>query len=136
MLIHGLTIPSIAYAALVPILVGAGYRVLLYDLYGRGYSDAPEGVPYDAKLYVTQLALLLQHLKWDRARIVGFSMGGAVAAAFVAAFPELAERDVVLVASAGSSDVCPITPLGYNSNPHRLRYASRNTAARLSSENS
>ncbi|KAJ7106676.1 Alpha/Beta hydrolase protein [Mycena epipterygia] len=104
-LIHGLTIPAIAFGPLVPILVNAGYRVLLYDLYGRGYSDAPLGVPYDAKLYVTQLALLLQHIKWERVHVVGFSMGGAIAASFVAIFPALVEKKVVLIASAGASEI-------------------------------
>ena len=43
------------------------------DLYGRGYSDAP-WLPYDASLYTTQLALLMQHIKWERAHIAGLSM--------------------------------------------------------------
>ncbi|KAJ7743923.1 Alpha/Beta hydrolase protein [Mycena maculata] len=102
-LIHGLTIPALAYAKLVPILAGAGYHVLLYDLYGRGYSDAPQGIPYDTQLYITQLALLLQHVGWQSTRLVGFSMGGPIAAAFVAMFPALVEHDVVLIASAGAS---------------------------------
>ncbi|KAJ7021869.1 Alpha/Beta hydrolase protein [Mycena alexandri] len=100
-LIHGLSIPALVWAPLVPQLVDAGHRVLLYDLYGRGYSDAPIGAAYDAQLYVTQLALLLQHVGWQRSRIIGVSMGGAIAAAFVATFPNLVEREVVLVASAG-----------------------------------
>ena len=43
------------------------------DLYGRGYSDAPH-TTYDANLYTTQLALLLQYVGWDKASIVGVSM--------------------------------------------------------------
>ncbi|KAJ7186138.1 Alpha/Beta hydrolase protein [Mycena filopes] len=100
-LVHGLSIPAIVWAPLVPPLADAGYRVLVYDLYGRGYSDAPIGAAYDAQLYVTQLALLLQHLGWSRTRLVGVSMGGAITAAFVATFPDLVEREVVLVACAG-----------------------------------
>jgi len=106
-LIHGLTIPALAYAKLVPMLVQYGYHVLLYDLYGRGWSDALQGTPYDTNLYVTQLALLLQHVKWESTRLVGFSMGGPIAAAFVATFPALVERDVVLIASAGASETPP-----------------------------
>ncbi|KAJ7103970.1 Alpha/Beta hydrolase protein [Mycena belliarum] len=100
-LIHGLSVPALVWAPLVPQLTAAGYRVLLYDLYGRGYSAAPAAAAYDANLYVTQLALLMQHAGWARARVAGLSMGGAVAAAFVNAFPALVERDVVLVACAG-----------------------------------
>ncbi|KAJ7458233.1 Alpha/Beta hydrolase protein [Mycena latifolia] len=106
-LIHGLSVPALVWAPLLPQLVAAGHRVLLYDLYGRGYSDAPS-TTYDAQLYVTQLALLLQHVGWARARVVGVSMGGGIAAAFVATFPDLVEDEVVLIASGGlleSSDL-------------------------------
>ncbi|KAJ7458222.1 Alpha/Beta hydrolase protein [Mycena latifolia] len=106
-LIHGLSVPALVWAPLLPQLVAAGHRVLLYDLYGRGYSDAPS-TTYDAQLYVTQLALLLQHVGWAHARMVGVSMGGGIAAAFVAMFPDLVEDEVVLIASAGlleSSDL-------------------------------
>nr|GAT54774.1 predicted protein [Mycena chlorophos] len=104
-LIHGLTTPSIAFTHIVPILASANFRVLVYDLYGRGYSDAPRNATYDSNLYVTQLALLLQHVRWERARVVGYSMGGPIAAAFVAAFPSLVERDVAMIASAGGAEV-------------------------------
>ncbi|KAK7045078.1 Alpha/Beta hydrolase protein [Favolaschia claudopus] len=100
-LIHGLSVPSLIWQPLIPPLIASGHRVLLYDLYGRGYSAAPVGAAYDSQLYVTQLALLLQHLGWERTRLAGVSMGGGIAAAFVAAFPKLVEREVVLVASAG-----------------------------------
>ncbi|KAJ7172848.1 Alpha/Beta hydrolase protein [Mycena crocata] len=104
-LIHGISTPALALGRLVPILAAAGYRVLVYDLPGRGYSDSPPAdVPYDTKLYVTQLALLLQHLRWERTGLVGYSMGGAIAAAFLATFPDLVERDVVLIASVGMWD--------------------------------
>ncbi|KAK6978185.1 Alpha/Beta hydrolase protein [Favolaschia claudopus] len=100
-LIHGLSLPSFVFQHLIPILTAANYQVLIYDLYGRGYSDAPRATAYDAKLYVTQLALLLQHIGWAKTHLLGFSMGGAIAASFVAAFPDLVEKDVVLVASVG-----------------------------------
>jgi pimeloyl-ACP methyl ester carboxylesterase len=103
-LIRGILTPALAFARLAPILAAVGYHVLIYDLYGRGYSDAPQGA-YGAHLYIIQLALLLQHLRWSCVRVAGFSMGGAIAAAFVAAFPALVERDVVLIASAGAPEV-------------------------------
>lgn len=61
------------YQDVAPVLAAKGYRVLLYDLYGRGYSDAPQ-TTHDAALYVTQLALLMQHIRWEKANIVGVSM--------------------------------------------------------------
>ncbi|PPQ92752.1 hypothetical protein CVT25_003861 [Psilocybe cyanescens] len=99
-LIHGLSIPSIIWKDVAPKLVASGHRVLLYDLYGRGYSDAPQ-TAYDTNLYTTQLAFLLQYLKWDKANIIGVSMGGAIAAAFTAQFPHLVDESVGLIACAG-----------------------------------
>ncbi|KAI5999807.1 Alpha/Beta hydrolase protein [Pisolithus orientalis] len=84
-LIHGLSIPAIIWK---------NY------LYGRGYSDAPQ-VTYDVSLYTTQLALLMQHVHWDNAHIVGLSMGGGIAAAFATQFPQLVNGKVSLIASAG-----------------------------------
>ncbi|KAJ7142784.1 Alpha/Beta hydrolase protein, partial [Mycena epipterygia] len=108
----------LVWAPLVPQLVKAGHCVLLYDLYGRGYSDAPAGTAYDAQLYVTQLAPLLQHVGWPRARLVDVSMGRAIAAAFVATFPNLVENDVVLVACSGLSEMLTANPLVYVRTPH------------------
>ncbi|KAF7342532.1 Hydrolase-4 domain-containing protein [Mycena sanguinolenta] len=62
----------------------------------------PQDTAYDPQLYVVQLALLLQHLNWTRVRLVGYSMGGAIAASFVASFSALVEPDVVLIASGGA----------------------------------
>ncbi|KAH0840377.1 Alpha/Beta hydrolase protein [Lanmaoa asiatica] len=104
-LIHGLSIPAIVWKDVAPVLASRGYRVLLYDLYGRGYSDAPD-VTYDISLHTTQLALLMQHIRWDEAYVVGLSMGGGVAAAFAVQFPHLVNGKVALVASAGIVEAC------------------------------
>ena len=41
-LLHGGTIPMWTWDRQVPALVEAGFRVLRYDMCGRGYSDSPE----------------------------------------------------------------------------------------------
>ncbi|KAG6836090.1 hypothetical protein H0H93_011502, partial [Arthromyces matolae] len=99
-LIHGLSIPAMIWKEVAPELATRGYRVLVYDLYGRGYSDAPQ-TTYDAQLYTIQLALLMQHLQWEKAIIAGVSMGGGIAMAFTSQFPQLVDDKVVLIASAG-----------------------------------
>lgn len=43
------------------------------DLYGKGYSEAPQ-TAHHVNLFITQLALLMQYVRWDSAHIVGFSM--------------------------------------------------------------
>ncbi|KAL0569725.1 hypothetical protein V5O48_012240 [Marasmius crinis-equi] len=106
-LIHGLSIPAFVWRDVAPGLAEKGLRVLVYDLYGRGYSDAPQ-TTYDTQLYITQLALLMQHVKWDKAVVAGLSMGGAIAAAFTANFPNLVEDRTIVISSAGliqSSDL-------------------------------
>ncbi|CAE6494752.1 unnamed protein product [Rhizoctonia solani] len=102
-LIHGLSIPSLIWKEVATRLAKAGFRVLLFDLYGRGYTEAPDArtTRYDVDLYITQLALLMQFIGWRRARIVGLSMGGAIAAAFAAKFPWLVDSNVGLIASVG-----------------------------------
>ncbi|OBZ79344.1 Dihydrolipoyllysine-residue acetyltransferase component of acetoin cleaving system [Grifola frondosa] len=99
-LIHGISTPSIVWKAIAPYLAAHGLRVLVYDLYGKGYSQAPK-VKYDATLFITQLALLLQYIGWDNAHIVGFSMGGAIAAGFAAMLPQLVAGKIVFMSSAG-----------------------------------
>ncbi|VDB84990.1 unnamed protein product [Peniophora sp. CBMAI 1063] len=99
-LIHGLTVPGIIWKDVVPRLVANGCRVLVYDLYGRGYSDAP-ATTYSAALYATQLALLMQHIGWEKAYITGVSMGGAIATAFNAWYPHLVDGKIVLIATVG-----------------------------------
>jgi len=65
----------------------AGFRVLRYDAFGRGFSDRPD-VPYTRDLLRTQLDELLArlHLNGDVA-LVGHSLGGAIAVHFAAKNP-------------------------------------------------
>lgn len=72
-LIHGLSTPSLIWKDVAHTLADSGYRVLLYDLYGRGYTEAPK-TEYNAALYSTQLALLMQVVGWSKAIICGVSM--------------------------------------------------------------
>ncbi|KAL6298206.1 alpha/beta-hydrolase [Sparassis latifolia] len=99
-LIHGLSIPAFIWRDVAHHLAKNGFRVLLYDLYGRGYSDAPQ-TEYTAELYTTQLAMLLQYIGWKRVHVAGVSMGGAIATSFSAQFPHLVSSKVALIASVG-----------------------------------
>ena len=77
------------------------------DLFGRGYSDAPTGVDYDARLYVAQMLLVLasspSRAPWcapDGFRLVGYSLGGGLCVAFARHLPHLV-RSLGLVAPCG-----------------------------------
>ncbi|RYN52009.1 hypothetical protein AA0118_g10229 [Alternaria tenuissima] len=104
LLIHGISTPSIALTDLAHKLVGRGRRVMLFDLFGRGYSDgpSPDTTDYDSSLFTTQILLALQSspIHWSTFTIVGYSLGGAIAADFTSYFPSLV-RGLVLVAPSG-----------------------------------
>ncbi|KAF8487791.1 alpha/beta-hydrolase [Gautieria morchelliformis] len=106
-LVHGISSPSLVWAYIAPFLAENGFRVLAYDLFGRGYSEAPETV-YNADLYTTQLALLLQHVQFASAHVIGMSMGGGIAGAFAATFPNLVTEKVVFIASAGQMEAASV----------------------------
>lgn len=98
--VHGLTTPSFVWQALAKGLVARGFRVLVYDLYGRGFSDRPEGVQ-DKVFFNRQLEDLLAHLGIDEPfHLIGYSMGGAIATGYAATHPARVRR-LVLLASAG-----------------------------------
>ena len=105
LLVHGISTPCIALHSLATALATThGCRVLLFDLFGRGYSDGVSDLPHDERLYTTQILLVLTSspLAWvgDGFHILGFSMGGGVAADFAVAFPGMV-REVVLLAPGG-----------------------------------
>jgi pimeloyl-ACP methyl ester carboxylesterase len=98
--IHGIATPSPLWEALAAGLAGTGYRVLVYDLYGRGFSEAVPG-RQDQAFFLRQLEDLLadQGLAEDLT-LLGYSMGGVIATAFAAARPERMKR-LILLAPAG-----------------------------------
>lgn len=98
--IHGVSTPSPIWTAIAEGLGQIGYRVLIYDLYGRGYSDAPPG-PQNRQFFMRQLGDLLasQGLE-DDLTLIGFSMGGSIATSYAASYPERMKR-LILIAPAG-----------------------------------
>lgn len=82
-ILHGATLGAMAYRHYVPPLVQAGYRVVLYDQYGRGFSDRPKG-RFSIALLSRQLRDLMDHLKIEKAHLFGISLGGALAVHFAA----------------------------------------------------
>ncbi len=99
--VHGLTTPSFVWRGVALGLAGIGFRVLVYDIYGRGYSDRVKGLQDQAFLN-RQLNDLLQDqgVEGD-ITLVGYSMGGAVATGFAAAHGDRV-RHLVLLATAGT----------------------------------
>jgi pimeloyl-ACP methyl ester carboxylesterase len=66
----------------IPYLEEKGYRILAYDLYGRGYSDRPK-TPYTPELLYQQVNELLDTLNFpDSLHIISMSLGSLVATEF------------------------------------------------------
>lgn len=98
--VHGLTTPSPVWYAIAEGLGKLGYRVLVYDLYGRGFSDAPRGAQ-DGAFFERQLLDMLDHQGLsDEVTLMGYSMGGSIAAHFTANHPHRVRR-LILLASGG-----------------------------------
>jgi pimeloyl-ACP methyl ester carboxylesterase len=87
-LVHGSTIPMYIWDEQVDDLAKAGFRVLRYDQYGKGFSDRPEG-SYSQEFYRKQLLDLLDTLGINKpVDLVGLSMGGGLAVDFTANHPD------------------------------------------------
>jgi pimeloyl-ACP methyl ester carboxylesterase len=95
-LVHGFSVPSYVFDKTSDDLAASGFRVIRFDLYGRGWSDRPD-VDYDRELFANQVVELMDTLQIARADVLGLSMGGAIVGRFAAGHPERV-RSVVLVA--------------------------------------
>lgn len=105
--VHGLTTPSFVWDNNFVHLADAGFRIIRYDHYGRGFSDRP-GLIYDRDLYARQLAELLTKLNVKTpVHLVGLSMGGAVVVAFADRHPDMVAR-ICLIAPAGFPIEVPV----------------------------
>jgi len=95
-LVHGFSVPYYIWDTTFEALVAAGFRVIRFDLFGRGYSARP-ATDYDGALYERQVGDLIDALELDRpVDLIGLSMGGAVVMRFAANQSDLV-RKVVLV---------------------------------------
>ncbi|SMR42204.1 unnamed protein product [Zymoseptoria tritici ST99CH_3D1] len=107
--IHGISTPCIALAPMAKLLSAEGCRVMLFDMWGRGYSDAPDPKIYrqDIGLFSSQVFSVLASspLDWcgDGFALVGYSLGGGIAASFASYYPLLV-RSLVLLAPGGLID--------------------------------
>lgn len=86
-----------------PIWAAQGYRCLVPDLVGFGYSDKPDDVEYPLAFFVECLKQKLDALGIARCAVVGNSLGGAVAIGLALDYPDLVEK-LVLMAPGGMSE--------------------------------
>jgi pimeloyl-ACP methyl ester carboxylesterase len=108
LLVHGISTPCLALGSVAHGLVDKGHRVMLFDLFGRGYSDTPSDLNQDIRLFATEILLVLtsSRLSWTgsgsggKFALLGYSLGAGISAGFASYFPDLI-NSLILIAPSG-----------------------------------
>lgn len=83
-----------------PQLVEQGYRVIVPDHIGYGYSDKPTDIDYHLNFFVQCIKQTLDIIGVEKYTLIGNSLGGAIALRYALDYPESVER-LVLMAPGG-----------------------------------
>jgi non-heme chloroperoxidase len=96
LLIHGYPLSGASWEKQVPVLLGAGHRVITYDRRGFGKSSQPTtGYNYDT--FVEDLHKLVKHLELRDFALVGFSMGGGEVARYLGKYGSKGVSKAVII---------------------------------------
>jgi 4,5:9,10-diseco-3-hydroxy-5,9,17-trioxoandrosta-1(10),2-diene-4-oate hydrolase len=87
-----------------PALVEAGYRCIVPDHIGYGFSDKPDDVEHTLDFFVECIKQTLDSAGVERCTVVGNSLGGAVALGMALQHPALVEK-LILMAPGGLSEL-------------------------------
>ncbi len=103
-LIHGFCASNFVWSDVLVPLAEQGFRVIAPDLVGYGFSAKPRRAEYSIRMQARMIVRLLDHLKIERATVVGSSYGGAVAAIAALDYATRVER-VALVGAVINDDI-------------------------------
>ncbi len=111
-LIHGVLGPMMVWDALYKPLTNAGFRVLRYDLLGRGQSERVSNT-YSNRLFQDQLVELLSFLSVGNESIhfIGSSMGNIIASEYALLHPSQVKSMVIIGPAGFSFDEGPLSKL-------------------------
>jgi pimeloyl-ACP methyl ester carboxylesterase len=84
-LVHGWPLNGGSWEKQVPVLIGAGYRVITYDRRGFGESSKP-WLGYDYNTFASDLDKIMMKLELRDVALVGFSMGGGEVARYLGTY--------------------------------------------------
>jgi len=105
-LVHGFSVPSYIWDPTFKALGEAGFRVIRFDLFGRGLSDRPDAA-YDGAFYDRQIDDLLKALNVDGpVDLFGLSFGGYVTAHYASTHPQRI-RTLTMVDPSNSAQSIP-----------------------------
>ncbi|WP_051247764.1 alpha/beta fold hydrolase [Inquilinus limosus] len=112
LLLHGGLSSSDYWGGLVPALTAQGFRVIVADSRGHGRSTR-SAQPYSYDLMASDVLALLDHLKIQKADLVGWSDGGIIGLDIAIHHPERLNR---LYAYGANSDLSGLKP-DFDKNP-------------------
>lgn len=95
--LHGWLDNAMSFAGLAAALPDCEIVALEFAGHGRS-GHLPPGTWYHYVDYLDDVQAALQALAWPRARLLGHSLGGAVATAFAAARPDVVDRLLLIEA--------------------------------------
>ncbi len=110
-MVHGFSVPSYLWEPTYQFLKGQGYRVLRFDLFGRGFSDRPDE-EYGLDLFSQQMSDLLEALQIKKPiHLLGLSMGGPIVTRFTNQYPDKVHSLILQDPLVNQLDVSKIKPL-------------------------
>ena len=93
-LIHGFGSKKQSFMAQTPIL-SKKFKVIAFDSRGSGKSERPN-FPYTMDMFADDMNGLLDHLKIEKANVLGLSMGGMIALSFVLNYPSRVDKLILI----------------------------------------
>jgi pimeloyl-ACP methyl ester carboxylesterase len=97
--LHGWLDNAASFSQLAPLL--EDYYIVAIDMPGHGYSDhLAEGQHYHLSDSVDVVIQVLNYFNWDKAILMGHSLGGAISTFTAASFPERVDK-LILIDSIG-----------------------------------
>lgn len=95
LLMHGIPTWGFLYHQIIPILVGAGYRVIAPDFMGHGWSDRRDCFDRSFQDQARMILALLKTIKIEKVDVVGHDTGGAVALILAIEHAQIVNRLVI-----------------------------------------
>ena len=110
LMVHGFSTPSFVWNGLLGGLLDKGFSILVYDHYGRGFSERPRA-KYSLDFYVETLKELISDQNIDgKIHLIGYSMGGPIIGGFAQKYSKQV-KSLSFIAPAGFGKVQTSFPL-------------------------
>ena len=100
LMIMGLGVGLVGWLPQIEDLAGEDWQLCVYDNRGVGRSSVPRP-PYSMSRMAADALALMDHLGWQRAHVVGISMGGMIAQHLALSAPERVQSLALMATHAG-----------------------------------